>query len=190
MQKYHDTLFKKVKRLLYAVLLQCLWLIPLCVLIWYAKKHIGPWSYTYFGLDEARKMADYFALQTEKAGSPVMWNPGAIMVYLKSFFLSATASAKYNSLLTISDLITKLVLVILGIVQFLGIVYALIRTKRAYFSQKHTDTIANTLCREMMPEIESLRAEIGRLNALIEEMKNQDRIEPTPVPLAIEGKKS
>ena len=171
MQKYHDTFLKKIKRLLEAICLQCLWLIPICVLVWYGKKHISPWCESYFGLHEAQKMADYFALQAEKTASPVIWNPGAIMIYLKSLFLSMTASAKYNSLLTVSDLIAKLVSIILGIVRFLAIVYAIIRVKRAYFAQKSTDTIANTVCREMIPEIEALHTEIKRLNALIEEMK-------------------
>ena len=177
MSKYRDTLLKKFKRLFSAVFLQCLWLIPLCVLIWYVKEHISTWCADYFGLEEARKMADYFAKQTEKTGSPVMWNPGAIMVHLKSLFLSLTASAKYNSLSTISDLSTKLVSVILSIVRFVAIIYALIRTKRAYFAQKHTDSISNTLCREIMPEIETLHAEIKRLNTLIEEMKSTSTTE-------------
>ena len=171
MSKYHDTFLKKIKRLLASIFLQCLWLIPLCCLIWYVKKQIGSWCANYFDLEEAKKMADYLELQAQKTGSPVIWNPGAIVAHLKSLISSMTAIAKFNSLTTISDLIAKLVSVILSIVQFLGIIYAIIRTKRAYFSQKHTDTIANTLCREIMPEIESLRAEITRLNTLIETIK-------------------
>ena len=174
MSKYRDTFFKKTKRLLAALLLQCLWLIPLCILVWYVKKNIKPWCDNYFGLAEAQKVADAFAKQAEKTGSPVMWNPGAIMIHLKSLFLSMTAAAKYSSLLTLSDICAKLVSVIFGAIRFLAIIYALIRTKRAYFTQKHTDTIANTLCREIMPEIDSLRAEIQRLNALITDMKQVD----------------
>ena len=178
MQKYHDTLLKKFKRLILAVFLQSLWLVPLCVLIWYIKGHIGGWFSHYFNLDEARKMADYFAKQAEKTGSPVIWNPGAIVVYLKSLFLSVTASTKYNSLTTISDLLSKLVSIILSIIQFIGIVYAVIRTKRTYFAHKHTDTIANTFCREIMPEIETLHAEIKRLSDLLEDMKKQTGTKP------------
>ena len=176
MKKYHDTMLKKIKRLLGAAFLQCLWLVPLCVLVWYGKKHIGPWCANYFGLEEAKKMSDYLALQTERTGSPVMWNPGAIAIHLKTLFLSITATAKYNSLATISDIIAKLVSVTLGLIRFLAIVYAIIRTKRAYFAQKHTDTVSNTLCREIMPEIESLHDEIRRLNALIEKMKSGYKI--------------
>ena len=171
MHKYRDTVFKKIKRLLMAILLQCLWLIPLSALVWYGKKHIGSWCTDYFGLNEAQKMAEAFAKQAQRTGSPRMWNPGAIALHLKSLFLSITAAAKYNSLTTISDIISKLVSIILSIVQFLAVIYAIIRAKRAYFAQKHTDTIANTFCREIMPEIESLHAEIKRLNTLIEVMK-------------------
>ena len=87
---------------------------------------------------------------------------------------SIAAAAKYSSLLTLSDISAKLVSVICGLIRILAVIYALIRTKRAYFTQKHTDTIANTLCREIMPEIDSLRAEIQRLNALITDMKQID----------------
>ena len=178
MQKYHDTVLKKVKRLFWALFSQSLWLIPLCILIWYVKGHVGDWFSHYFNLDEARKMADYFAKQAEKTSSPVIWNPGAIVTYLKALFLSLTASTKYNSLSTISDLLSRLVSIILSVIQFIGIVYAVIRVKRAYFASKHTDTIANTLCREIMPEIDSLRTEIQRLNTLIEDMKKQTDASP------------
>ena len=106
-----------------------------------------------------------------------MWNPGAIALHLKTLFLSITATAKYNSLSTISDVIAKLVFVVLGVIRVLAIIYAIIRVKRAYFAQKHTDSISNTLCREIMPEIESLHAEIQRLNALIEEMNPKHEIQ-------------
>ena len=169
MQKYGDTFFKKIKRLIGAFLLQCLWFIPLMILIWYVKKNIGSWCYRYFEIEEARKMANLFAREAEQTGSPILWNPSTIILHLKTLFNSMTASAKLSSLTTLSDIIAKIVIVILWVVQIWAIIKLLVRTKRSYGIQKQTDTVTNTLCREIMPEIEDLKAEVQRLSNLLEQ---------------------
>ena len=173
MPNYHDTLVKKIKRLISAILWQCLWLIPLCVFVWYGKKQIGPWCRDYFGIGEAQKLADYFTLQVNQTASPVIWNLGTISLHLKALFLSTTATAKLNSLIAVSDLITRLVSLMLNLIQIGGGIYALVRVKRAYFAQKNTDRISNTICREIMPEIETLRTEIRYLRDLLEKQSHE-----------------
>ena len=169
--KYTDTLFSKFKRLLKITLIESLWLIPLLFAGWYVKNHLSAWCDSYFGIAEAQNRINFLTERLNRAGEPVLWNPATIATYIKIGFLSLTAATKLNSLLLISGMSAKIGSLLTTILQFLAIVYAVIRLKRAYRAETQTQSVANTVCRALIPEIESLHKEITELRTLMEQKK-------------------
>ena len=169
--KYTDTLFSKFKRLLKIIFIECLWLIPLLIAGWYVKNHLSAWCNDYFGIAQAEQQIAVLTERLNRAGEPVLWNPSTIATYVKVGFLSLAAATKLNSLLLISGMSAKIGSMLTTIIQFLAIVYALIRLKRAYRAETQTQSVANTVCRALIPEIESLRKEITELRTLMNQKK-------------------
>ena len=169
--KYTDTFFSKIKRLIKIILIESLWLIPLLIGCWYVKEHVFEWCDTYFGIAEAQNRTAILAERLNRAGEPVLWNPSTIATYVKIGFLNLIATTKLNSLLLVSATSAKLGTLLTTLVQFLAIIYAFIRLKRAYRTETQTHSIANTVCRSLVPEIEALKAEITELRTLLEQHK-------------------
>ena len=169
--KYTDTLFSKFKRMIKITFIECLWLIPLLIGCWYVKKHLSVWCDDYFGIPATEQRIAVLTERLNRAGEPVLWNPATIATYVKIGFLNLTAATKLNSLLLVSGLSAKIGSILASILQFLAIVYALIRLKRAYRSETQTRSVANSVCRALIPEIEALRAEITELRTLLEQRK-------------------
>jgi len=169
--KYTDTFLSKTKRLFKITFIQCLWLIPLLIGCWYVKKHLSVWCDDYFGIAAAQQRIAVLTERLNRAGEPVLWNPATIAAYVKIGFLSLAAATKLNSLLLVSATSAKIGTLLITIIQFLAIFYAFIRLKRAYRAETQTQSVANTVCRSLIPEIEALRAEIAELRTLLEQKK-------------------
>lgn len=167
MKKYHDTLKDKFKRLGKALLGQATWLIPLLGAGWYIQAHLSIWCDTYFGVLTARETADYLSRRTDLLSEPVLMTPGALWAYGKAFFVSTQAAAKAYTLASVSGLITGLGVLCLYLAGILAGLYALIRIRRACRRQRQESDMTNRICREIMPEIAALRAEVAELKALL-----------------------
>ena len=161
----------KLKRFLKITLIECLWLIPLLIGCWYVKEHLPAWCDDYFRISEAQQRIAVLTERLNRAGEPVLWNPATIATYIKIGFLSLTAATKLHSLLLVSGVSAKIGSLLATVLQFLAIIYAFIRLKRAYRAETQTKSVANTVCRALIPEIESLRAEIMELRTLLERQK-------------------
>ena len=169
--KYTDTFFSKIKRLIKIILIESLWLVPLLIFGWYIKEHLSAWCDSYFGIADAQNRTVFLSERLHRAGEPVLWNPSTIATYVKIGFLYLTATTKLNSLLLVSATSAKLGTLLTTLIQFLAIVYAFIRLKRAYRTETQAHSIANSVCRSLAPEIESLKAEIAELRTLLERQR-------------------
>ena len=169
--KYTDTLFSKLKRLLKITLIECLWLIPLLGAGWYVKQHLSDWCDSYFGVAEAQNRINFLAERLSRAGEPVLWNPATIATYIKIGFLNLAATTKLNSLLLVSATSAKLGTIFITLLQGVAIFYAFIRLKRGYRTETQTRSVANTVCRALIPELEKLQTEIMELRAILEQKK-------------------
>lgn len=167
MKKYHDTFKDKFKRLGIALLEQAVWLVPLMGAGWYVQVHLGAWCDTYFGVLTARETADHLARRADMLSEPVLMTPGALWAYGKAFFSSTQATAKAYTLASVSGLMAGIGTLCLYLAGILTGLYALIRIRRACRRQRQESDITNRICREIMPEIAALRAEVSELKTLL-----------------------
>ena len=174
MKKVFVMMTHSICRLFAAALWQLVWLIPVGGSCVYAKFVLPNMIRAHFGV--VKMQGEVVALdriaELMKANASLK-NPTALMHYVSAQLSKFSATAKLSTLEMTSNILETLCVWGLNILLFVAVVYAIIRTIRAYRRKTETYDTARAVVRQVQPELQQLHQEIAILRQEIQYLKQQ-----------------